>query len=134
LFSTILSIRDRHGHTVVTLSGELDLVDAVAVATTLIAAAEREPRIVVDLARLQFIDASGMAALARARKHARKVGGDLLLAAPRRQMMRLLATAAAGYRFSVYASAEEAAGGFRDLTAGPGQGRPPRALRALRQA
>jgi anti-anti-sigma regulatory factor len=83
---------------------------------------------------LQFIDVSGMAALVRARKHARKAGGDLLLAAPRRQMMRLLATAAAGYRFSVYASAEEAASGFRDLTAGPGRGRPPRALRALRQA
>lgn len=134
MFSTILSIRDRHGHTVVTLSGELDLVDAAAVATALIAAADREPRIVVDLARLQFIDASGLAALARARKHARKAGGDLLLAAPRRQLMRLLATAAAGYRFSVYASAEEAAGGFRDLGAGPDRGRAPRGLRALRQA
>jgi anti-sigma B factor antagonist len=113
VFSTVLRVHGRDGHLLVTLRGELDLVDAPAVATALMAAADHEPRIVVYLASLQFIDADGMTALARARKHARRAGGDLLLAAPRPQMARLLSTPALGYRFSVYASAEEAVSGFR---------------------
>jgi anti-sigma B factor antagonist len=113
MFSTVLRIRGCDGHLVVTLRGELDLVDAAAAATALKAAADREPRIVVDLAGLDFIDVSGMAALARARRHARRAGGDLLLAAPRPQMTRLLSTPELAYRFSVYASAEEAVSGFR---------------------
>jgi anti-sigma B factor antagonist len=113
VFSTVLRIRGRDGHLLVILRGELDLVDAAAVATALMAAADREPRIVVYLARLDFIDVTGVAALVRARKHARRAGGDLLLAAPRPQMMRLLSTPALGYRFSVYASVEEAVSGFR---------------------
>ena len=128
MFSTILRIRGRDGHLLVTLRGELDLVDAAAVATALMAAADREPRIVVYLASLRFIDVSGMAALARARKHARRAGGDLLLAAPRPQMRRLLSTPALGYRFSVYASAEEAVSGLRGPHGVPALAAPPRAL------
>ena len=113
MFSTVLGIRDGDGHLVVTVRGELDLVDAAAAAAALMAAADREPRIVVDLASLEFIDLSGLTALARARRHARRAGGDLLLVAPRPQMTRLLSTSALAYRFSVYASAEEAVSGFR---------------------
>ena len=113
MFSTVLRIRSCGSHLLVTLRGELDLVDAAAVAAALTAAADREPRIVVYLASLDFIDVSGVAALARARKHARRAGGDLLLVAPRPQMMRLLSTPALAYRFPVYSSAEEAASGFR---------------------
>jgi anti-sigma B factor antagonist len=112
VFSTVLRIRGRDGHLLVTVRGELDLVDAAAVATALMTAADREPRIVLDLANLKFIDVTGMAALARARRHARRAGGDLLLAAPRPQMLRLLSTPALAYRFTVYASVEEAVGCF----------------------
>jgi anti-anti-sigma factor len=115
VFSTVVNIRDCDDHLVVTLRGELDLADAAAVAAALIAAADREPRIVVDLASLEFIDACGLSALARARKHARKAGGDLVLAAPRRQLKRILAiTAVASYGFSIYASAAEAVRRFRE--------------------
>ena len=115
MFSTILRTRSGDGHLVVTLLGELDVADATAVAAALMTAADREPRIVVDLASLEFIDVSGMAALLRARKHARRAGGDLLLAAPRPRLLRLLSIPSLAYDFSVYASAEEAAvSGFRD--------------------
>jgi anti-sigma B factor antagonist len=115
VFSTDLSVSDRDAHLVVTLLGELDVVDAVAVTAALMAAADREPRIVVDLAGLEFIDVSGMAALVRARKHARTAGGDLLLAAPRPRLLRLLSIPSLAYDFSVHASVEEAAvSGFRD--------------------
>jgi anti-sigma B factor antagonist len=40
---------------------------------------------------LEFMDSSGVAALVRGRKHARHAGGDLLLAAPQQQVLRVLA-------------------------------------------
>ena len=113
MYSTVLSIRGGDGHLVATVRGELDLVDAAAVQTALMAAADREPRLVLDLTRLHFIDASGLAALARARRYARQARGDLLLAAPQAQMRRLLGTAALAYGFSVYPSVQDAVGGFR---------------------
>jgi anti-anti-sigma factor len=49
------------------------------------------PGIIVDLAGLEFIDSSGVAALARGRRQARQVGGDLIQAAPQQKVMWLLA-------------------------------------------
>jgi anti-anti-sigma factor len=74
MFSVDLSTRECDGHVVVALRGELDLVDAADVAAALAAAVAREPRIIVDLAGLEFIDCSGVAALARGRRHARQGG------------------------------------------------------------
>jgi anti-sigma B factor antagonist len=109
MFSVDLSTRECDGHVVVALRGELDLVDAAGVAAALVTVAAREPKIIVDLAALEFIDASGVAALARGRTHARHAGGDLLLAAPR-QPLRVLAVTQLVDDFSVHASVEEAAG------------------------
>ena len=91
MFSMDLDSGESRGHVVVALRGELDLLDAAAVAAALGAVAVREPRIIVDLAGLEFIDASGVAALSRGRRHARNAGGDLLLAAPQRLVRRVLA-------------------------------------------
>jgi anti-sigma B factor antagonist len=110
LFSVDLSTREFDGHVVVTLGGELDLVDAAGVAAALVTVAARAPEIIVDLTGLEFIDSSGVAALARGRKLARQAGGDLLLAAPRQQVLRVLAITRQVDDFSVHASVEEAAG------------------------
>jgi anti-sigma B factor antagonist len=91
MFSMDLGSGESCGHVVVALHGELDLVDAAAVAAALRLVVAREPRIIVDLAGLEFIDASGVAALSRGRGHARNAGGYLLLAAPQRQVRRVLA-------------------------------------------
>lgn len=109
------------GHVVVALRGELDVLYAPAVATALEALAARRPRIIVDLARLEFIDASGMAALARGRRRARKGGGDLLLAAPRRPVRRVLAIIWEADGFAIHASVAEAAAsaGARPVTVAP---------------
>jgi len=79
-------------------------------AAALVAVASREPEIIVDLAGLEFIDSSGVAALAHGRTHARHAGGDLLLAAPRQPVLRVLAITRLVDDFSVHASVEEAAG------------------------
>ncbi len=110
MFSVDLSTRECDGHVVVALRGELDLVDAAGVAAALVTVAAREPQIIVDLAALEFIDSSGVAALARGRTHARHAGGDLLLAAPRQPVLRVLAVTRLVGDFSVHASVEEALG------------------------
>jgi anti-sigma B factor antagonist len=115
MISTHLSIHGCNGHTVVTLRGELDLADAPYVAAVLMAVADREPEIVADLTGLEFIDSSGLAALERGREQARQAGGDLLLAAPQRQVIRLLAITRLARDFSVYASVEDAASTIRTL-------------------
>ena len=91
MFSMDLGSGECDGYAVVALRGELDLTDAAAVAAALEVFAVRESRIIADLTGLDFIDASGVAALLRGRKHARNAGGDLLLAAPQRQVRRILA-------------------------------------------
>jgi len=105
------------GHVVVALRGELDLVYAPALATALGDLAARRPRIIVDLAGLEFIDASGIAALARGRRHARHAGGDLLLAAPRRAVRRVLTIIWKPDGFAIYVSVAEAAAGSDALPA-----------------
>jgi anti-sigma B factor antagonist len=91
MFSVRLTTRDGPGHVRVALCGELDLVDAADVAVSLAAASNREPLVIVDLSGLGFIDASGVAALARGRDYARSGGGELLLSAPREQVRKMLA-------------------------------------------
>jgi anti-sigma B factor antagonist len=109
MISAELSTREDGGHLIVTLCGELDVVDAASIAAALTAAAARNPRIIIDLAELEFIDCSGLRVLARAREQARRAGGDLLLAAPRRQVRRVLALTGLADVFSVYTSLAGAA-------------------------
>jgi anti-sigma B factor antagonist len=110
MVSMHLSTRESDGQVVVTLRGELDTVDAASVAAALVAVAARAPEIILDLAGLEFIDASGVAALLLARAQARCAGGDLLLAAPQDHVLRVLAVIHLADVLSVHASVDEAAG------------------------
>jgi anti-anti-sigma factor len=109
MFRMDLGSGDSGGYVVVALRGELDLMDAAAVAAALRAVAARQPRIIADLAGLEFIDASGVASLSRGRRHARNAGGDLLLATPQRMVRRVLAILWEVDGSAVYASVAEAA-------------------------
>ena len=106
-----LSTRGHDGQVVVELRGELDLAAAASVATALRGVLARQPKVIVDLAGLQYIDSSGVAALAHARRHARQAGGDVVLAAPQRQVARMLSLTRLIDAFSVHASVDGAAGG-----------------------
>jgi anti-anti-sigma factor len=97
------------GHVVVALHGELDLLYAPMVATALGTLASGQPRIIVNLADLEFIDVSGIAALAHGREHARSAGGDLLLAAPQPPVRRVLTIVWEVDGFAIHASVAEAA-------------------------
>jgi len=97
------------GRVVVALRGELDVADAASVAAALVGVAAREGVTIVDLAGLEFIDSSGLAALVLARMHARQAGGDLLLAAPQQQVLRILTVTRLLEVFSVHGSVEATA-------------------------
>jgi len=108
MFSMDLSSREDDPRIVVTLRGELDVTEAASVAAGLTAAAFRDRMIIIDLAGLEFLDSSGVAALARAREHARRAGGDLLLAAPQRHVLRILTMTRLIDVFSVHACVADA--------------------------
>ena len=110
MFSASLRNNVCDGRVVVALRGELDVLDAASLAAALAAVAAREPEIIVDLAGLEFIDPSGVAALVLVRQQARQAGGDLLLAAPQGEVMRFLTITRLVDAFSVHASVEQAAG------------------------
>ncbi len=108
MISVGLSIREYGGYVVVALDGELDVSDAASVADALTSVAARDARIIVDLAALEFIDCCALGALGRVRAQARQAGGDLLLAAPRGPVRRILALTGLIDVLSVHASAEDA--------------------------
>ena len=109
MFNVDLSVGDFDGYAVVALCGELDLLDASDVASHLIAAvAAYGPSIIVDLAGLRFIDSCGLGVLVRVLRWTRESGGDLPLAAPRRQVRRVLGVTGLIDVFSVYPSVKQA--------------------------
>jgi len=103
MFSMDLTTRERDGRMVVALRGDLDVTEAASVAAGLAAVAAPDRMIIIDLSGLEFIDCSGVAALAWAREQARLAGGDLLLAAPQRHVMRILTMTRLIDVFSVHA-------------------------------
>jgi anti-sigma B factor antagonist len=113
VFSVDLSTRDGNGHVIVELRGEFDVADAAAVVAAFAAIVVRQPVIIVDLAALDFIDSSGVAALARGRNLARQAGGDLLLASPQHRVVQALTLTRLIDIFPVHASVDEAAGYLR---------------------
>ena len=108
MISAGLSIREDGRHLVVTLRGELDAVDAAGAEAALAAATAGNPRVVADLAALEFLDCCGLGVLIRVRAQARQAGGDLLLAAAGQQVRRILALTGMSGVFFVYASVDEA--------------------------
>jgi anti-sigma B factor antagonist len=74
--------------------GELDLATASAFEQDLLDCGPRPcARVVVDLADVPFMDASGLRVLIAARRRQHEADGELLIARPSRQVARLLETA-----------------------------------------
>ena len=96
------------GHAVVGLCGELDVTDTAGFAVALADIAVCHPNIIIDLTGLEFMDCCGLRALARTREQARRAGGDLLLAAPQRLVLQILALTGLSDVFSVHASVTQA--------------------------
>lgn len=117
MFNVELSVVGRGSHVVVALDGDLELADAPALASHLIAAvAACGPSIVMDLARLDSIDRCGMRVLMRVLKWTRESGGDMSLAAPQQRVRKVMGVRGVIDFFSVYPSVEEAVAALEAAT------------------
>jgi anti-sigma B factor antagonist len=97
------------GVPVLTTPEEIDITNAGELQTALLESARHGPGgFVVDLARTQFCDTSGLHALVSARKRARAEGGDLLLVTPGAGVLRIFAITGLDQVFLSFASLEEA--------------------------
>jgi anti-sigma B factor antagonist len=76
--------------TVVVLAGELDLADAPSVSSQLLAAADNNGRVAVDLHGVTFIDSTAIGALVGVQRTLKERGGSLILRRPSRAVARLL--------------------------------------------
>lgn len=87
-----VSSRSQGEHTVVALAGEIDLYTAPRLQSELTGAlsAAGPARIVVDMSAVDFCDSTGMNVLLAAHRLATERGGDLVLAAPRPAVRKIL--------------------------------------------
>ena len=82
--------------------GELDLATASALEEALLDCAREEPaRLVVDLADVPFMDATGLRVLIEGQRRQKETGGDLVIGRPSRQVARLLEVAGERARFRI---------------------------------
>lgn len=107
-----LEVRQEPGATVIAVSGELDLASSPVLheeVTRLLSAAE--PRIVLDLRQLDFMDSTGVSVLVRAHHAAQATGTELCLVQGRPQVQRLLTLTGVAERFTILKAPGDAAGG-----------------------
>jgi anti-sigma B factor antagonist len=109
MMSIALSTRDRGGHVVVRLRGELDLTSAGRAAEAVRKCAAGGRQVIVDVAALEFIDCYSLVTLLRVQKLARLSGGDVLLAHPRGRVLRMLNLTGLADTFCAHATVAAAA-------------------------
>ncbi|MFD3736309.1 anti-sigma factor antagonist [Streptomyces sp. NPDC058632] len=86
-----LRVRQDRGHTVLDFRGEIDIVAEVEVVPHLDAAtAAPKCRVVIDLTRVEFLDASGLRLLYRARQRILEQHGSLHLVCTDALTLRVL--------------------------------------------
>ena len=107
-----VSSRSQGDHTVMSVSGEIDLYTAPRLHGELVTAlAGGGPvRLVVDMSGVEFCDSTGMNVLLAAHRRAREHGGDLELAAPRPAVRRILQVTGLETVFTVLDSPAAVAG------------------------
>ena len=95
-------------YAVAAVRGELDITNAPDAASIIAPLAKRRQVVIVALSELEFIDCGALGALPRVQRAARQGGGDVLLAAPAANVLRLLDLTGMDEAFAVDASADAA--------------------------
>ena len=100
------------GHVVVALRGELDVTGAADVEAAITALMARGRYVIIDMSALDFIDRGSLDALLRVQWLAWSTGGDVVLAAPQRHVLQLLALTGRDHAFLIHASVQAAVAGL----------------------
>lgn len=107
-----VSTRFLDGVPVIDVEGDVDMHTSPALLLALTRAADDHPAvIVVNLARVDFMDSSGVATLVQALKQVRPRGGQIRLAAPGGNVLRVFRLSNLTSLFPDYPSVPEAVSG-----------------------
>lgn len=120
------------GYVFVRLRGELDVSTAADDVRTLTPQATSGARIIIDLAKLTFMDCFSLRELISVRGQARLAGGDMALAEPQPIVLRILLLTGMIQSIPVFASVHEAVIGTQPLPPAPFT--PAAAIRAVQPA
>ncbi|PIW27937.1 MAG: anti-sigma factor antagonist [Rhodospirillales bacterium CG15_BIG_FIL_POST_REV_8_21_14_020_66_15] len=101
-------VKDAGGAVVIALEGDIDLQTSPKAREALLAAVGRGKPVVVDLAKVSYIDSSGVASLVEALQTAKKGGQTLALAAVSEGAMRVLKLARLDAVFTIHANVDDA--------------------------
>ncbi|HEY8862940.1 MAG TPA: STAS domain-containing protein [Candidatus Dormibacteraeota bacterium] len=102
-----------NGVTVVAPTGRLDVAGAPTLKDAISEALKNgEPRVVLDMEGISFVDSTGLGSVIAALKQIRSSKGDLRLAAPNQQVRVVLELTTLDRVFPYYSSVEEALTGF----------------------
>ncbi len=97
------------GITVIAPSGRLDVAGAPALKDAVNEAVKKgQPRLVIDMEGVSFVDSSGLGSVVAALKLVRSSSGDLRLAAPNQQVRVVLELTTLDRVFPYYATVEDA--------------------------
>jgi anti-anti-sigma factor len=127
-----LSARSTGGITVAELVGELDIASAPALREELLSLLRPgSSRLVIDLSKVSFCDASGLAVLVSTGRRARLLGGFMRLAAVSPQVGHVLHVTGLQRNLAIFPTVQAAAAGLQPAQLGKaGAGAPARAARA----
>jgi anti-sigma B factor antagonist len=102
-----------NGVTVVAPTGRLDVAGAPALKDAISEAVKGgQPRVVLDMEGVSFVDSTGLGSVIAALKQIRSSQGDLRLAAPNQQVRVVLELTTLDRVFPYYSTVEEALTGF----------------------
>jgi anti-sigma B factor antagonist len=93
----------------VTLHGEIDMATASRLKQNLYALLEQNPRVVLDLQDVQYLDSSGLAVLLGALRQARERGGSLALVCTNTHILKLFSLTGLDTAVPIFATDREAA-------------------------
>lgn len=111
--------RTIRGHTVLRISGELDIATAAVLRDRIAAVLDDTVLpVIIDLSRVSFCDASGLTMLITVQRRANARGRTVALAGPRPNVRKLLRITGLDQAFPIYSSLAQAAFGRVD-TQGP---------------
>lgn len=100
-----VGVEEHEGWAVVRVHGEVDVATAPRLREHLVAViAEGQPRIVLDLDGVAFLDSTGLGVIVGALKRTRTHGGDLRLVCTRPALLRLFELTALDRAMSLTAS------------------------------
>jgi anti-sigma B factor antagonist len=107
-----LNTRDEAGHTVLAVSGEVDVYTAPALRDRIADLLDSgQHQLVIDLGGVEFLDSTGLGVLVAGLNRAREVGGSLALVCPQERVLKLFRITGLDEVFTVYSTVDEALAG-----------------------